>query len=105
MIAHSPFMSETPNLGLPPSTFPNLLAVPPRPNAIINSASGSLTAAITAPSDALSSGASLLSENLATLRKLEKSLQDAEEELDKWTDLEAEIGSRLGALELQYGIE
>ena len=105
MIAHSPFMSETLNLGLPPSTFPNMLAVPPRPNAIINSASGSLTAAITAPSDALSSGASLLSENLAALRKLEKSLQDAEEELDKWTDLEAEIGSRLGALELQYGIE
>ena len=82
------------------------LAMPPKtlviPNAI---GPGLFTSGITAPSDALSSGASLLSENLAALRKLEKSLQDAEEELDKWTDLEAEIGSRLGALELQYGIE
>jgi len=87
------------------ASLPAAAAIPPASPVITNSASGSLTAAITAPSDALSSGASLLSENLAALRKLEKSLQDAEEELDKWTDLEAEIGSRLGALELQYGIE
>ncbi len=93
---------QIPNVGSTPAVL-NIFSGTPM--AIVNAAAGLTTSAITAPSDALSSGASLLSENLAALRELEKSLQDAEEELDKWTDLEAEIGSRLGALELQYGIE
>ncbi len=82
------------------------VAVPPSVPVIANSfVIGGFTAALDAPNQGLNQGISLLSENLSALRDLEKSLQSAEEELDKWTDLEAEIGSRLGALELQYGIE
>jgi len=82
------------------------VAVPPAVPVIANSfVIGGFTAALDAPNQGLNQGISLLSENLSALRDLEKSLQSAEEELDKWTDLEAEIGSRLGALELQYGIE
>ena len=83
-----------------------LLGVPaPMPAILNNIPAGILTEGINSPTEALSDGANLLSENLVALRKLETSLQTAEEELDKWDDLEAEIGSRLGALELKYGIE
>ena len=86
--------------------MPGLPSLPaPMPGILNNIPVGVLAEGINTPAEALSDGANLLSENLVALRKLETSLQSAEEELDKWNDLESEIGSRLGALELKYGIE
>ena len=70
-----------------------------------NHFSGALAEGVNAPSTALSTGANLLSENMATLRKLEESLQSAEQELEMWSDLSAELTTRLNALRSKYGIE
>jgi len=99
--------SALPTSQIPVLTGPlGILGVPaPMPGILNNIPFGILASGINVPTEALSDGASLLSENLVALRQLETSLQTAEEELDKWNDLESEIGSRLGALELKYGIE
>ena len=82
------------------------LAAPyPIPGILNNMVSGALAEGVNAPSAALSTGANLLSENMATLRKLEESLQSAEQELEMWSDLSAELTTRLNALRSKYGIE